>query len=104
MVDRPNGVHLHAGVMFIVNAKDGACTSYYNDNPRFEHDDESLLSRLPLRFLDSLKYFGQYNVAEPKGTGPVLTVMAIHWCFGVDWEKIAVHDGSILYKLHTDEV
>lgn len=93
-----------AGLVFVVNAKDEACISYYTHDPRFDHVNGSLLFRLQLKILDALKYLGLYKVARRMGKDPILTILAFHRCSEVEWGKTNLRDGCVFYEFHTHEV
>lgn len=92
------------GLMFVINAKVGACPSYRTFNPRFDHNGSSLLSRLLRKNLDTFKYYVLYNFASRMSTDPVFTAIAFHRCREVDWVKTAVRDGFGSYDFFTGEV
>lgn len=52
-----NGVRLPGRAIFITNARNGVCYSYYLHNARFDNRSGSLLFRLSGKILDALKYF-----------------------------------------------
>lgn len=66
--------------MFIVNDKDGACSSYYTGNLRFEMVSEGLLFWLSAKIFGNLRYFGLYSFALRKGTDAVLMFLAFKRC------------------------
>lgn len=87
-----------ASVMFVLNAKDGACASYWSQNQRFDHVCSNLLFCLPPKFLDALKYFGLHMFAQRMDTDPVLTAMDFHRCSEVDWGRLL--SATVLFRLN----
>lgn len=67
-----------AGVMFLINPKNGPCASYFPHNPRLDHVGDSLLFLLPVNIIDALKHFHLYKSAQRMGMDPVLAAMASH--------------------------
>lgn len=88
----------------VMNCDDGACTTHYSHCLRFDHGDGSVPFCLPVKMRNTLKYFGLYKFAQRMCTDPVLTAMAFHSCFEVNWEKTAVNDDFVSYDFSTGEV
>lgn len=93
-----------AGVIFVISAKDAACTSYYTQNRRFDYVCSSLLFCLLLTILDVLKYLVSYKFVHGMGKDPFLTSTAFNRCSKVDWERTAVRGGFVLNNLRTGNV
>lgn len=81
------------GTRFIVNVKDGACSTYSFVNLRFENVFGELLFQLPARILDTLLYFGLYTTALWMETDPILTSLVFKRCMVMDYGKKATKDG-----------
>lgn len=77
--------------------------SYYIYSPRFQHIGRSLLSRLPCKIIYIFTYLGLVNPAHRISSNPILTATVVHRCCKADYGKTAIHDGFILYNIHTDE-
>lgn len=90
--------------MFVVNVKDGACLSYYNQNPRHDHVGNSLLFCRSVKILNDLKYFCLCTFAHHMSLDTVLTARVMHRCFELDLEKTAVSTGFVSYDICTGEV
>lgn len=68
--------------MLVITASDGMCHSYYTYKLRFDYVGGCLLSRLPSKILDTLKYFCVYKFVGYMSTDPVLKALASHHCEG----------------------
>lgn len=86
-----------AWTIFIVNAGDRACVTYYSGNLRFDHMSNGLLFRFPVKFLDTLSYFGLNKFALWVVTDPMLAALATKRCIEVDWEEGATKNGFVIY-------
>lgn len=53
--------------MFVVNAEDRACPSYYTWNQRFDNLSDGILFRLLEKILDALRYLGLYKFCSANG-------------------------------------
>lgn len=69
-----------ARAMFVINDGDGACSSYYTYNTRFDLIGGTFLSRLQSKIFNALKYFGLFKSASRLGTDPFLTTLASQQC------------------------
>lgn len=87
--------------MFVFNDTNGACFSDYTYNPRFEHIDDSLLLRLPLKFLHLLKYVGICKATCSVGNNPVLSAVVFQQCNGMFLRKTAVQGRLFFYVFLT---
>lgn len=61
-----------AGPMFVIIARDGACSSYNNYNSWLENMSSSLLFHFQDKTLDALKIFDLYKFAPQMYSDPVL--------------------------------
>lgn len=77
------------GVMFIVIAKNIACSTYYSESLLIDHGSVLLLLRLPVKVLNTVVYLGLHKFAKRMGTDLVLTVLAFRRCMEVDCENTA---------------
>lgn len=93
-----------AGSMFVKNARNGACHSYYPYNFRFDNLIGSLLYRLPGKILDALNYYGIYKFALRRGTDPLSTASEFLRCGEIYWEKTTVRDGFMSYDFRRDKI
>lgn len=93
-----------ANVMFLINAKHGACLICYTHNRWLDRVSDSLLFQLSVKVLDALKYFVLFKFAQSIGADPVSTTIVFHRCAAVDWEKTAAGDGFVSYDFRTCEV
>lgn len=92
------------GTLFVNNARDWACPSYYTSNSRFHNRSGIFLLRLPDRTLDASKYFGLYKLTLRMGTDPVKKAMALNRSVEVNWRCTYVPDGLVLYNVETGTV
>lgn len=67
-----------SSAMFVIGARNGACTSYYTLNHWFDNLSGSLLSPLLDKLLNVLRYFCLYKLRLQMGTDPLMTAKAIH--------------------------
>lgn len=58
---------VYGTALFIVNAKDRACSTYYTGKPRAEHVSGWLLLRLPSNLMETLVYFDLCTFATRMG-------------------------------------
>lgn len=93
-----------ARLMFAISPSDRACPSFYFSNAPSDHSGCSLLFLLLPKALDTLNYFALYKFGILFGTDPVSTVLGLPRCGEVDWDKIAVGDGSVSYDFPTGEI
>lgn len=78
--------------LYLINAADRACPSYYILNHRVDTLSGSMLFHVLDNILDVLKYFGLYRFALQMGTDPIKTDFAFHRCRKFDLERMAVRD------------
>lgn len=86
-----------AEAMFIINAKDGACSSEFTGSLRPVYVSDKLPFRLPVRILDALAYIGLYKLALHMGADPVWMVMAVKCCLDIHLDKTASKNGFVGY-------
>lgn len=87
-------VHV-AAVMLVVNAENGACSSYYAQCSLFNHVRCSILFRHQLRVRHAIIYLCLSYLAQGMDTDPFLATMTVHWCSQSDWKKRTVHDAFL---------
>lgn len=85
-------------VRFIVNAKNGACATFYTWNLRFGHVSGGPLFRLLGNILNIFVYFSLYKFALKMKTDSLFTILAVRRCMEVDWEINASKDGFVRYE------
>lgn len=84
-----------AGLMFLKDSKDGAGSTSYTYDSRFENLSCRLLFSLASKILDTLKHIGLYKYTLRIGTDHVLMALVLHRCGEVDPWKTAVNIGPV---------
>lgn len=85
-----------AGAVFFVNAKAGACSTYYSGNLRYDHVSEGPLFWLSVNILATLTYFGLYKFALRMRTDPLLATLAFKRFVEVDSGKTVTKHGFLV--------
>lgn len=86
------------GVMFIVNANDGACSTSHTGKFRLDHVFSSFLFQNPSKTFEVLAYYELYEPVLRMRTDPTLTVLEIKRCMEADRNKTATKDKFVRYE------
>lgn len=91
------------GTIFLDNAMDGACRSYYTLNSRCDNLIGSLLFPFSDKLLYAFEYFCLFIFPLQMYTDAARTAKALLRCGQVVWGRLAPQDGFVSYNFETGE-